>query len=439
MNAPMWNWQLTGWPKFTFDREALRGALDDFADAVKSVRSALEAPEDLQAVAELLTTEAVRTSAIEGVNVDESVVMSSICRVLGVPYAPLGFVKDVRAEGVAKMMLSVREDWRKPISRPLILSWHRALMSGNVQGVAEGCFRTHVEPMRVVRHTAYGEDEIRFEAPPSTRVPTEIRAFVAKWKDSPRDVRDIALKATFLHPHFESIHPFEDGNGRVGRALVAKTLAEGLGRGVVLPISVVISRHRNDYYEAINGASRSLDWTAWAEFFIPVLTETLTSFESAVRFVAAKKRYLDRYESMFSERAKKVILRVFKDGIPGVAAGLTAAKWTRMAKVSKPTATRDLAELVQMGALELVGAGKRAEYQLNLNELNVTINRKANVPIKEALLRLVSDRPGIGRVELSELLDVDVRTISRIIGTLSGFVEHRGSKKTGGYYLAEKK
>ena len=170
-----------------------------------------------------------------------------------------------------------------------------------------------------------------------------------------------------------------------------------------------------------------------------MLTETLTSFESAVRFVAVKKRYLDRYESLFSERAKKVIQRVFKDGIPGVAAGLTAAKWTRMAKVSKPTATRDLAELVQMGALELVGAGKRAEYQLNLNEPNVTINRKANVPIKEALLRLVSDRPGIGRVELSELLDVDVRTISRVIGTLSGVVEHRGSKKTGGYYLAEKK
>ena len=91
MNASTYNWQQKGWPRFSFDREALRGALDDFADAVKSVRGAFDAPEDLQAVVELLTTEAVRTSAIEGVNVDESVVMSSICRVLGVPYAPLGF------------------------------------------------------------------------------------------------------------------------------------------------------------------------------------------------------------------------------------------------------------------------------------------------------------------------------------------------------------
>ena len=268
-------WQMPEWPNATVDRVALRDELAAFSVALSSARKFLRKTQDAEAVARALAQEAVKTSAIEGVNVDESVVMSSICKVLGVAYAPKGFTKDVRAEGVAQMVLAVRGDWNKPLTESLLRRWHAALLSGGDGNVKVGDFRSHAEPMRVIRRRADGTVEIRYEAPPSERVPKEIRTFLKMWKAPAEKPAEVALKAAMLHPHFESIHPFEDGNGRGGRALVAKTLAEGLGLPVVLPVSTVIARHRVTYYDEINEASRSLDWTNWAAFFIPVLTETL--------------------------------------------------------------------------------------------------------------------------------------------------------------------
>ena len=345
-----YNWQRTGWPKATVNRAVLRDELKSFEAAFKALKKELRKPQDMEVVVRALTDEAVKTSAIEGVNVDESVVMSSICKALGVAYAPKGFTKDARAEGVAQMMLALREKWNASLTAKLLTNLHGALMKGEESRVAVGAFRSHKEPMRVIRRHADGTVEIRYEAPPSERVPKEIAAFVKIWNALPQKPADIALKAAMLHPHFESIHPFEDGNGRVGRALVAKTIAEGLGLPLILPVSTVIARHRSAYYDEINEASRSLDWTNWAAFFIPVLTEMMTDFVAAMRFVKAKRDYLQKFENGFSARAKKVILRIFEDGEAGVKAGLSAAKWMRMAKVSKATATRDLEELVAQGA-----------------------------------------------------------------------------------------
>ena len=167
---------------------------------------------------------------------------------------------------------------------------------------------------------------------------------------------------------------------------------------------------------------------------IPVLTETLLSFDESVRFVAAKKAYLTRYEGVFSERAAKAIRRILKDGLPGVAAGISPAKWVRLTKVSKPTATRDLADLVQCGALVPSGDGRNSRYDLNFNEPIVPINRFRNVPISEAVLKLVEETPGINRMRLAEAIGVDVKTIARSLDALAGQIEHRGSKKTGGYW-----
>ncbi len=248
---------------------------------------------------------------------------------------------------------------------------------------------------------------------------------------------EVALKAAMLHPHFESIHPFEDGNGRVGRAIVAKTLAEGLGLPLVLPVSTVIARHRVAYYDEINEASRSLDWTNWAAFFIPVLTETIEGFVAAVKFIAAKRAYLAKYESAFTERAKKVILRMFEDGEEGVKAGLSASKWGRMAKVSKPTATRDLAELVAVGAIVREGDGPTAHYRLNgsLSEPIEGINEGIN----DWLTRLVATHPGVRLPYLKSVVGKSTATVERAVAALvkAGKIEHRGSKKTGGYYAVK--
>ena len=445
------NWQQKGWPKATCNRAALRDELKAFEVAFRELKKALRKPQDMEVVARALTDEAVKTSAIEGVNVDESVVMSSICKALGVEYAPKGFTKDARAEGVAQMMLAVREKWNAPLTARLLTGFHGALMAGEEKRVTVGAFRSHKEPMRVIRRHADGTVEVRYEAPPSENVPKEIAAFVRMWKTPAATPAGVALKAAMIHPHFESIHPFEDGNGRVGRALVAKTLAEGLGLPLVLPVSTVITRHRTAYYDEINAASRSLDWTDWAAFFIPVLTEMITSFVAAMRFVKAKRDYLAKYEDGFSERAKKVVLRMFEDGEEGAKGVLSAAKWMRMAKVSKPTATRDLGELVAQGAIVSEGlGGPGTRYRLNssLHEPIEPINEPLNEPIeglnegiKDWLAKLIKRHPGVRLPYLKSVVGASTSTVERAVAALvaAGKIEHRGSKKTGGYYAKEAK
>ena len=438
MNAGQFNWQQKGWPRATCNRAALRDELAAFKVAFMELKKALKKPQDMEVVARALTDEAVKTSAIEGVNVDESVVMSSICKALGVEYAPKGFTKDARAEGVAQMMLAVREKWNAPLTAKLLTGFHGALMAGEEKRVAVGAFRTHKEPMRVIRRHADGTVEIRYEAPPSENVPKEIAAFARMWKAPATTPADVALKCAMIHPHFESIHPFEDGNGRVGRALVAKTLAEGLDMPLVLPVSTVIARHRAAYYEEINEASRSLDWTNWAAFFIPVLTEMMTSFVSAMRFVKAKRDYLAKYESGFSERARKVVLRMFEDGEEGAKGVLSAAKWMRMAKVSKPTAIGDLQTLEKLGAIVRVGDGVRLEYGLTGFTVE-PINEPLNGELDERLLKLAKTHPGVQLSYMKSVVGKSLATVKRAIAALvkAGLIEHRGSKKTGGYYVKE--
>lgn len=441
-----YNWQQKGWPKATCNRAALRDELKAFEAAFLRVKNALKTELDDKTIAVAMTDEAVKTSEIEGVRVDETVVMSSICRALGMPTIPIGFTRDVRAEGVAQMVLAVKRDWNMSISSALLTDWHAALLANDDRGLRVGAFRQH--PVQVVRRDAYGEIEVVFEAPPSERVPREIAAYCRKWSGLKAKPMDIALKAAMLHPHFESIHPFEDGNGRIGRALVAKVLAEGLGVGVVLPISTVIMRHRKDYYDEIHSASQSLDWTNWARFFIPVLSETLTDFLTAAQFVADKGEYLARYESRISERAKKVIVRMFRDGPHGVAAGLSAAKWTRMTKVSKPTATRDLEELVKVGAIVREGESVATHYRLNfdfrepielMNEPLEGLNEPLNEPLFEVINEAIKKAPGINKPKLVRIAGKSKATVERAIAALvkAGRIEHRGSKKTGGYWIVK--
>ena len=444
-NMEIYCWQMAGWPRASVNRAALGDELRAFAAVFAAVKKSLRQPQDMEVVARALADEAVKTSDLEGVTVDESVVMSSICKALGVTCAPKGFVRDLRAEGVAQMMLAVREKWNQPITSDLLKGFHKALMAGEKGDVAVGAFRLRAESMRVVRRRADGTVEIRFEAPPSERVTKEICAFERLWGMPAVKPAEVALKAAMMHLHFESIHPFEDGNGRVGRALVAKTIAEGLGFPLVLPVSTAIARHRVAYYDEICAASRSLDWTNWAAFFIPVLTEMLASFLSAAGFVVAKRKFLTKFESRMTERSRKVILRMFEGGEAGARGILSAAKWLRMTKVSKPTALADLAELEKMGAVVRVTGGQRLEYRISCfgsetiqgAALNgEPLNEPINESISERLIKVVRTHPGSRLAYLKSVVGMSEATVKRAIAALvtEGRVEHRGSKKTGGYF-----
>ncbi len=361
-----YNWQYNEWPNFTYDLSALKEELAAFKAVHSAVVPAYSLIADSELESDCLVREAMHTGVIEGIVVDESVVMSSVCRMMGLKYKP-GITHDERAEGIASLIMDVKRDWQKPLSRELLLFWHRDLLPS---APFAGHFRTHKEPMRVVKQDAYGEFEVRFEAPPSSRVESEITQFISAAESFSLEC-DVcamaALKAAFFHLYFESVHPFEDGNGRIGRALISKFLAESFGDGIVIPVSPVIEKEKKQYYEVLNKASYTLDWTAWAKYFIPLLTRSLDDFVAGIDFILMKQAYLEKWENLLSERELKVIKRVFKYGAEGVGRGLSAAKYQRISGVSKATATRDLSAMSSMGAIKPKGGGRGTTYELRID------------------------------------------------------------------------
>ncbi len=359
-----YNWQKKEWPNFRCETPVLADELSAFKQAHTGVLPAYQLIAGSTSETEGLTLEALRTSLVEGEKVDEGAILSSVCRVMGVKPTHPAVRSDARSEGVAALVMSVRRDWNVPLTREMLLFWHRDLQLG-LPGA--GAFRSHADSMQVVRRDAYGDYEVRFEAPPSARVEREIDQFLEFAADFLPDANAAvraALKAALFHLYFESIHPFEDGNGRIGRALVAKWLAESFGAPVVVPVSAAIERHRAAYYDELRSASLTLDWTRWAQFFIPLLTEAMETFARNVRFILRKRDYLAKWEGSLAERPLKVLRHLFKDGEEGVVRGLSAAKYQRITGVSKPTATRDLAALASLGAVVPVGAGRAASYRL---------------------------------------------------------------------------
>lgn len=360
-----YNWQSGDWPDFRCDESQLKDELACFRQARVGVLPAYRLIAGQAFETEGLVAEALRTSRVEGEKVDESVIMSSVCRVMGVKTSAVCGAYDPRSEGAAALVLDVRRDWSKPLSRDLLLFWHRDLLPHFERA---GEFRSHSDAMQVVRRDAYGEYEVRFTAPPSSRVESELAAYLRHLNGFAGGADDIdrsALKASLFHVYFESIHPFEDGNGRIGRAIVAKVLAESIGAGVVLPVSPAIESVRAQYYDELHAASMTLDWTRWAKFFIPVLTRAMDDFVANVHFILKKGEYLAKWENLLTERQMGVVARMLKDGPDGVRRGLSAAKYRRMTGVSKPTATRDLADMASCGAITVSGAGRSVRYDLS--------------------------------------------------------------------------
>ncbi len=365
-----YNWEMKEWPAFRFEEALIAPEIEAFRAVHASVEPAYRQIAGSGDEADELTAEAMRTSAVEGERLDESAVLSSVCRHLGLPAraSEAGIRPDARAEGIAALVMDIRRDRGEPITKDLLRFWHRDLMRAQPDA---GKFRSHDDPMLIVRRTAYGDYDVRFKAPPSDRVEAELDRFVETaraWRPSSDVLTNAVLKAALLHPYFESIHPFEDGNGRIGRALLAKGLAESFGAPIVVPVSPIIAAQRRDYYEALHVASLTLDWTPWTQFILPLLTEAMRAYVANIDFVLQKRAYLSRWESQISPRSLAVLKRMFRDGAEGVARGLSAAKYQRMAGVSKATATRELSTLVQMGAIRSEGAARATHYTVEFNK-----------------------------------------------------------------------
>jgi Fic family protein len=372
-----YNWQKKDWPHFTFSLQEVEEALFLLMEKVGKVTGILGAlPEKIkiETLVELMVAEAIKTSEIEGEYLSRKDVMSSIRNNLGINPRP-ETIKDKAAEGIGELMIDVRNTFKEPLSAQTLFRWHRMLFKGQ-SSIKIGSWREHKEPMQVVSG-ALGKQKVHFEALPSDRVPAEMNEFICWFNETAprgtRGLRNAAVRSAIAHLYFESIHPFEDGNGRIGRILAEKALSQGIGRPVLLSLSRTIEANKNAYYDTLSQAQRDNEITPWVKYFIATVLAAQTEAEEQIEFTLKKAKFFDRFGDKLTERQLKVLRRMLEEGPKGFQGGMNASKYGSLTKVSKATATRDLQALLEMGALVYLGesGGRSTKYAVNLGSKNM--------------------------------------------------------------------
>ena len=242
-------------------------------------------------------------------------------------------------------------------------------MAGESDAIQIGGYRTHEEPMRVVSGRA-DKPTIHFEAPPSTRIVREMNAF-ASWFNAtaPKGRRALPAltRAGLAHLYFVSIHPFEDGNGRIGRAISEKSLAQNLGQPSLIALAYTIQRARKAYYDMLERSNKTNEITAWLVYFAKTVLEAQRTTLERVEFYIGKAKFYDRVRGQLNPRQEKVIARMFRAGLDGFKGGLSAENYISITGTSRATATRDLTDLVVKGGLTRTGERRHTRYHLDLD------------------------------------------------------------------------
>lgn len=367
----LYNWQQPDWPRFRYDLRGMTDRLLGFAAHTGRIGGLLEGlPEPLgtETTLDFMMAEAIRSSAIEGETLDHVAVMSSIRNRLGLNPVPIP-VDSRLADGAGQLMVEVRIHFQQPLSEENLFAWHRMLLDGTTP-LRVGAWREGGDPMQVVSGRI-DRPTVHFEAPPSARVPSEMSAFLRWFNDTAPGaasaIPHAPVRAALAHLYFESIHPFEDGNGRIGRAISEKALSQGTGRPIVMSLSRTIDARRNAYYDALKSAQRSNDATAWIDWFLAAVLEAQTDAEAQIRFVLKKSKFQHRHHAALNDRQRKVIERMLAAGPEGFTGGMNARKYISLTGASKATATRDLQQLALLGVLIPTGGGRSSRYELALD------------------------------------------------------------------------
>ncbi len=360
-------WALADWPAWRFDLPALATPLADVSRAqgmlagrLADVGLALRDEASLAA----LTEDVVKTSAIEGESLNVASVRSSIARRLGVDIGALAPV-DRHVEGVVDMVLDATTHAAAPVTEARLFGWHAALFPTGYSGMSRitvGGWRTDATgPMQVVSGPI-GRQRVHFEAPPAARLADETGRLLAWLNAAP--VEPLLIRAGLAHLWFVTLHPFDDGNGRIARALGDLILARAdRSPQRFYSLSAQIQRERNAYYDVLERTQRgSLDVTEWLAWFLTALGRAIDHAHATLDAVLVKARFWQRCAGVaMNERQAKVMNRLL-DGFEGK---LTSTKWAALAKCSQDTALRDITELVERGVLQRSSSGGRStSYEL---------------------------------------------------------------------------
>lgn len=363
-------WQRPEWPKFTFNNNKLSALLGKvrFSQGVLLGRMS-ELGFDLseEARAEILVNEAVKTSAVEGTILNMDSVRSSVARRLGLPTVGLPSA-DRYVDGIVEVLIDATANYKMPLTPDRLLGWQAALFPTGFSGL----YRINVgklrgaEPMRVVSGPI-GRETIHFEAPPHAKIDREIKQFLKWWSKSSGEV-DGLIRAGIAHLYFVTIHPFEDGNGRIARALTDMALAqdEKLEKRFY-SLSTQIMAERNKYYDILESSQKGgLDITDWLMWFLQCTERAIVNAEKIVSVVMAKALFWKKNGTVeINGRQRKVINLLLDAGPGGFVGGLTTRKYVSIAKTSRVTAYREITDLLEKGLIKQnEGIGRNVSYDI---------------------------------------------------------------------------
>lgn len=359
----MWNWQQNNWPEFKYDIDPLAGFESQFmhqAGMMLGVKKHLTEDEQKSLIIISLGDEALKTSEIEGEYLNRDSLQSSIRRHFGINTDNR---KISPAEsGISEMMLDLYDTYHHPLTHKDLFRWHSLLTNGRMDLENIGEYRTCLEPMQIVSGRDY-EPKIHFEAPPSSAVTLEMYRYI-DWYNSSEKNYSTLTRAAIAHLYFESIHPFEDGNGRIGRALVIKALSQNLKQPTLIALSSVINKNKKHYYNALEQNNKNLEITEWLSYFAKTILQAQAHSLKLIEFLVKKGKFYNNYKELLNARQEKVINRIFAETTYDFEGGMSSRKYISITKTSKATATRDLQELVNIGAMVKTGILKGTRYYL---------------------------------------------------------------------------
>jgi Fic family protein len=364
---PLYIWQQADWPHWRFDAAALAEPLAQVHRAqghLQGRMAELGLAQREQATLQALTQEVVKTSEIEGERLDLETVRSSIARRLGVDIGALA-PADRHVDGVVDMVLDTTGRFDAPLAVERLFGWHAALFPTGYSGMARiriGAWRDDATgPMQVVSGPI-GRQKVHFEAPPAPTLAAQTQTFL-QWFNA-EAVGDALIKAGVAHLWLVTLHPFDDGNGRISRAVGDMALARAEGSSQrFYSLSAQIQRERKDYYDQLEATQKgTLDVTSWLAWFLGCLLRAVQGANDTLTTVLGKAQFWQRWAGTpLNERQIKLINRLL-DGFEGK---LTTAKWAAIAKCSTDTALRDINDLLAQGVLrKLEGGGRSTGYEL---------------------------------------------------------------------------
>ena len=363
--------QLPNWPNFYWDYEALTVQLADIRHQQGRLLGQMESlgfPLRSEAILQTLTMDILKTSEIEGENLDKLQVRSSIARRMNLDIGGL-IPADKNVQGIVDILLDATQKYNQPLTKERLTMWHTLLFPTGYCGLNQikvGGWRDDSKgPMQVVSGPI-GHEHVHYEAPAAERIEKEMVTFL-DWLNKDNGI-DLVLKAAIAHIWFITIHPFEDGNGRIARAIFDMLLARSEQSSQrFYSMSAQISHERNDYYDVLERTQKgSLDITKPLNWFLCCLGRAFENVESLLEDILRKAHFWDTYKTIALNDRQRMILNKLLDGFEG---NLTSTKWAKLAKCSQDTASRDIADLIDKGILQKSASGGRStNYSLIFHE-----------------------------------------------------------------------